>query len=415
MMDIISHVSEEDLAINGGKPVALPTQPTWPFYEDDEIRAVKEVLVSGKVNYWTGDQGREFEREFSSYVGCDYGVAVANGTLALELALHAIGIRDGDEVIVPSRSFMATASCVVMRGATPVFADIDSVSQCISAKSIEEVITNKTRAVIVVHFAGWPCDMDKIMSIASDNNLKVVEDCAQAHGAKYHGRNVGSIGDVSAFSFCQDKIMSTGGEGGMLVTNNEEIWRRAWEYKDHGKSYDAVFNRQHPPGFRWVHETFGSNWRMTEMQAAIGRLQLKKLDGWVAQRQHNARFIYEGLEDINCIKMHWPPDAIQNAFYKFYIQIKPDMLSSSWDRFKIIDAINAEGVNCSVGSCSEIYREKAFSEFPGVMDISYPAARKLGETSMMFQVHPTLKRKALENIVISIKKVLSVACKKDYS
>ncbi len=276
------------LAMDGGPPVRSKSFPPWPYYEPDEMEAVTAVLASGRVNYWTGEEGRQFESEFAAQVGTQHAVAVMNGSVALELALRALGLGPGDEVVVPARSFIASASSVVLVGARPVFADVDPLSGNLTAESIAAVLSPRTRAVIVVHLGGWPCDMDSISALTQARGLRLIEDCAQAHGATYKGRQVGSFGAAAAFSFCQDKIMSTGGEGGMLVCNDETVWQRAWSYKDHGKSWDAVYRRQHPPGFRWLHESFGSNWRMTEMQAAIGRRQLKKLSSWVAQRQQNA-------------------------------------------------------------------------------------------------------------------------------
>ena len=264
------------LAIEGGPAVRKHLFSPWPYFSQDEIDAVTRVLNSGRVNYWTGDEGRQFEAEFAAFVGCKHAVAVANGTVALELALEALGIGPGDEVVVTSRTFIASASCAVMRGATPVMADVDWDSQNITAETIRAVLSPRTRAIIAVHLAGWPCDMDPILEIAREHGLKVIEDCAQALGAVYKGRPVGSMGDVNAFSFCQDKILTTGGEGGMLTTNHTDLWSRAWAFKDHGKSYEAVYRRQHPPGYRWLHESFGTNWRLTEMQSAMGRVLLQE-------------------------------------------------------------------------------------------------------------------------------------------
>ena len=272
----------DKLAVDGGRPVRTQPIAPWPVFDEDEIDAVTRVLKSGRVNYWTGEECQAFEREFAAHCGAEYPISLANGTVALELALYAFGIGPGDEVIVPSRTFIASASCAVARGAKPVVADIDPVSQNLTADTIRAVMTRQTKAVIAVHLAGWPCDMDPIMDLAKAHGIIVIEDCAQAHGATYKGRPIGSLGDGAAFSFCQDKIMTTGGEGGMFVTSDEVAWENAWAYKDHGKSYEAVFHRQHSPGFRWLHTSFGTNWRMTEMQAAIGRHQLTKLAGWVA-------------------------------------------------------------------------------------------------------------------------------------
>jgi dTDP-4-amino-4,6-dideoxygalactose transaminase len=351
----------------------------WPFFADDEIDAVQKVLQSGKVNYWTGEECRDFEKEFAEYVGVKHAIALANGTLALELALKAYGIGEGDEVIVTSRTFIASASCAVMCGATPVCADVDSVSQNITAETIADKITARTKAIICVHLAGWPCDMDAIMQLAQKHNLIVIEDCAQAHGAKYKEQPVGSIGHIAAFSFCQDKIMTTGGEGGMLVTNDEEIYKKCWAFKDHGKSYDAVYNRQHPPGFRWLHESFGTNWRLTEMQAAIGRCQLKKLDEWVEKRRKNAQVLNEAFADEKALRLTIPGPDIFHSYYKYYVFVRPEMLKDGWDRDRIMAEINEAGVPCYSGSCSEIYLEKAFVSLQNRAQSEHDALTVLSE------------------------------------
>jgi dTDP-4-amino-4,6-dideoxygalactose transaminase len=397
------------LALEGGSPVRTAPFPAWPHYDEDEIEAVARVLRSGKVNYWTGSECRDFEREFAAACVSDYAVALANGTVALELALHALEIGAGDEVIVTPRTFLASASAVVMRGAVPVFADVDPISQNITADSIAAVLTPRTRAVIAVHLAGWPCDMDPIMALARQHDLKVIEDCAQAHGAIYKGRPVGSLGDVAAWSFCQDKIMTTGGEGGMLTTSDEAVWHRAWEFKDHGKSYEAVYHRQHPSGFRWLHESFGTNWRMTEPQAAIGRLQLRKLPQWTASRQGHARRLSECLQQFPALRPTRPPEHIGHACYKYYAFVQAEQLRPGWNRDRIMQAVEAEGVPCFVGSCSEIYLEKAF-EGTGLRPARrLPAAKTLGETSLMFLVHPTLRDEDIEDVCAAIEKVMRAA------
>ncbi|WP_293914292.1 DegT/DnrJ/EryC1/StrS family aminotransferase [Deinococcus sp.] len=303
----------------------------WPVFEADEIGAVSRVLTSGKVNYWTGTEARDFEREYAQALGVPFAVALHNGTVALELALYALGVGSGDEVITTPRTFIASASAAVMRGAVPVFADIDPDSGNISAGNIRAVITPRSRAIIVVHLAGWPAEMDEIMALAAEHNLYVIEDCAQAHGATYKGRPVGSIGHAGCFSFCQDKIMTTGGEGGLLVTRDEALWARAWAFKDHGKSYEAVYHREHPPGFRWLHESFGTNWRMLEMQAAIGRLQLRKLPGWVAQRRTNAGVLLERLAHQQVLRLPQPGPESEHAYYKFYGYVRPERLAPGPD------------------------------------------------------------------------------------
>jgi dTDP-4-amino-4,6-dideoxygalactose transaminase len=362
----------------------------WPSFTPEEAEAVQRVLLSNQVNYWTGTECREFEKEFAAWCGTRHAVALSNGTLALDVALKALGIGPGDEVVVTPRTFIASISCVVNAGATPVFADVDPDSGNLSAATIERVLTPRTKAVVCVHLAGWPCDMDPIMALAEQHGLKVIEDCAQAHGALYKGRSVGSIGHVGAWSFCQDKIMSTGGEGGMVTTNDEALWRAMWSYKDHGKSYAAVYERQHPPGFRWLHESFGTNWRMLEMQAAIGRIQLRRMADWTARRTAHAEAILAACRPHAAVRVPAAPAGSVHAHYKCYVYAQPEKLAPGWSRDRIVEAINAQGVPCYQGSCSEVYLEQAFDGTPWRPAQRLPVARALGETSLMFLVHPTL-------------------------
>jgi dTDP-4-amino-4,6-dideoxygalactose transaminase len=384
------------------------TSSPWPHFADDEIQAVTDVLSSGKVNYWTGAIGKQFEKTFANYMGCDYGIAVANGTLALELALHVIGLESGDEVIVTPRTFLASASSIVMQQGIPVFADVDPVSQNITAETISKVITKKTKAIIAVHLAGWPCEMDKIMALAKEHNVFVIEDCAQAHGARYKDKPVGSWGHVAAFSFCQDKIMSTGGEGGMMVTNDETLWKKGWAYKDHGKNFDAVYNKEHPPGFRWLHESFGTNWRLTEMQSAIGLKQLEKLDGWIKTRRHYAAQLSALFKALPAFDVCIPANDIYHACYKYYVFINEKHLDEAWSRDKIMQAINDKGVACFSGSCSEIYLEKCFGAEGLMQEKRLPNAKKLAETSLMFLVHPTITEEEMQENLKLIKEVVSL-------
>jgi len=377
----------------------------WPVFADDEISAVEEVLKSGKVNAWTGIHVTSFENELSSYIGVKHAIATANGSLALELALHVLAIGNDDEVIVTPRSFIASASSVVLKGATPVFADVDLESQNITVDSIRKVISPKTRAIIVVHLAGGPCDMDAIMALAKEENLYVIEDCAQALGARYQDKAVGSFGDVSIFSFCQDKIITTGGEGGMLVTNSDTIWERAWSYKEHGKNIEEVQRADETPEFSWLHDSFGTNLRMTEMQAAIGRLQLQKLDSWLDQRNKNAQKLSNCFKKIKGLRVVTPNDDIQHAYYKYYVFIQADLLKPEWDRMRILYAIIDEGIPCFTGSCPEIYREKAYME--SLQPIQrLPVAKELGETSLMFLVHPTLSKDDMNVVCKVVKKIM---------
>lgn len=398
-----------------------PLSP-WPSFTEEEADAVRRVLLSNKVNYWTGGETREFEREFAQWCGSKRAVALANGTLALDLALKVLDVGPGDEVVVTPRTFIASVSCVVNAGATPVFADVDADSGNISFDTIAKVITPKTKAVICVHLAGWPCDMDPIMALAKQHGFKVIEDCAQAHGARYKGQSVGSIGHVGAWSFCQDKIMTTAGEGGMVTTNSEAIWRDMWAYKDHGKSYEAVYERQHPPGFRWLHESFGTNWRMLEIQAVVGRIQLKRMAQWQAKRAANAQAIASACAGFKALRVpvfkcstqtctDACSSACMHANYKFYVYVNPMLLNEGWTRDRVRDAINAEGVPCNQGSCSEVYLEKAFDGTGWRPESRLPTAQQLGETSLMFLVHPTLTDADIQKTCNAIEHVMQIASK----
>ncbi|OMG55217.1 aminotransferase [Azonexus hydrophilus] len=382
----------------------------WPSFSEEEADAVRSVLLSNRVNYWTGDHCRRFETEFADWCGCAHAVAVANGTVALELALRALGIGSGDEVIVTPRTFIASASCIVSLGAKPVFADVDKDSQNITAQTIEAVLTPRTKAVICVHLAGWPCDMDPIMALADRRGLKVIEDCAQAHGARYKGRPVGSIGHVGAWSFCQDKIMTTGGEGGMVTTQDEALWRTMWSYKDHGKSYQAVYEREHPAGFRWLHEGFGSNWRMIEMQAVIGRIQLQRMSEWSRKRTDNCQQIWACARELPGLRVPELPGDILHAAYKCYVFVEPVRLKAGWTRRRILDALNEVGIPCNQGSCSEIYLEKAFDNTGWRPEAPLPVAHELGETSMMFMVHPSLTQMEINETCVALRRVMNEAC-----
>jgi hypothetical protein len=400
------------LALLGGTPLRRRPFPVWPCFEKDEQHAVLRVLESGNVNYWTGDQGKCFEDEFASYLGVNYCLALANGSLALDLALRVLGIGPGDEVIVPCRSFIATASCVVLTGARPIFADVNRESQNVTVETIESVLTDRTKAIIVVHLAGMPVDLDPIMELARQRRIWVVEDCAQGHGSAYLQKNetkwsrIGTIGDIGCYSFCQDKIMTTGGEGGMLVTQNKELWSKAWSFRDHGKVFDTVFYAQHRPGFRWLHHGFGTNLRMTEMQAAIGRLQLKKLDKWVQNRRAHAALLNKRIAQIDILRTVVPKDQFFHSYYKYYCFVRRERMRPDWNRDKIMQAINAEGIPCFTGICPEIYLEKAFQALDCGPTQRLPNARELGETSLMLLVHPTLTEEDIKDMARALEKVV---------
>lgn len=379
----------------------------WPSYSVEERDAVASVLLSNKVNFWTGNECKLFEKEFAAFSDSQYAIAVTNGTSALEAAFKALGVGEGDEVILTSRSFMASASAIVFCGAIPVFADIGPDSQNITPESVAKVITPKTKAILAVHLAGWPCDMDGLMMLADQHDLYVVEDCAQAHGAKYKGRSVGSLGHIAAWSFCQDKIMTTGGEGGMVTTNDKALWEKVWSYKDHGKSYDVVHNQEHPPGFRWLHTSFGTNIRMTEMQAAIGRIQLTRMADWTAQRTRNADALRDCLAKYPFISIPEFPAEITHAHYKYYVFVKPDVLPSNWSRDRLMAVISDTGIPCFSGSCSEMYLEEAFASAGLRPANRLPIAQELGETSLMFLIHPTITDDHMSQVVQALDGVLS--------
>jgi perosamine synthetase len=386
------------------------TAAGWPVYDDEQLEAVSAVLRSGKVNYWTGSEGKTFEQEYATSLGVRHAVAVANGTVALELALIAAGIGPGDEVVVPSRTFVATASAVLIRGATPVFADIDPLSQNLTDETVEAVLSDRTKAIIVVHVGGWPCEMAPIRDLAASRKLFVIEDCAQAHGALYRGQPVGSLGDIAAFSFCQDKIITTGGEGGLIATNSTELWERAWAYKDHGKNRKQMLASSSPGSFRFLHDTPGTNWRMTEMQAALGRIQLRRLSGWVSQRRRNAASLMEGLDGVAGINFPRPPSHSIHSYYRLYGSLETACLLSEWSRDRIIERLRQSNVDVGCGSSGEIYREKALA---GVWNGKrLPQAQLAHESSLAFSVHPTLNSEDLQTTAHTVRATLHQAVEK---
>ena len=267
----------------------------YPYYDQNSIKKVKKILASGKVNYWTGKETISFEKEFSNYIGNKYSVAVSNGSVALEIAIKSLNLKKNDQVIVSPRSFVISASSVLNAGSNIKFADVD-VNGNLSIETIKKSYNKKIKAIILVHLNGLPCDMDPIIKFVRQNKIYLIEDCSQAHGAIYKGKKVGSHGHISIWSFCQDKIISTGGEGGMISTNNEKLWQRCWSEKDHGKNYKSVFLKKHKIGFRWLHDYLGSNFRMTEMQAALGREQLKTLEKQIKKRNLIANLYLNGLK-----------------------------------------------------------------------------------------------------------------------
>lgn len=372
----------------------------WPQMSEKMINSVTDVLKSGKLNQWNNPAVKDFEKKFANYFGSNYAIAVFNGTVALELCIKTLGLKEGDEVIVTPRTFLASASCCAWYGIKPVFVDVDINSQNITLETIKSAITNKTKAVILVHLAGWPCDLKEICEYCREKGIYIIEDCAQAHGAKYNGKSVGTWGDINAWSFCQDKIITTGGEGGMVTTNCPHLYKLAWSLKDHGKGYDTVFNTEHPPGFRWLHENIGTNWRMMPMQAVIGSDALDVLEEWIDHRRKIASIYNNTLKDCQGIRLTLPPEKVYHSYYKYYFFIDPSKFKISRD--KIIELINEENIFCQVGSCSEVYKENALEQFSPKTELSI--TKKLFDSALLLLCDPTISEEKAQKDINVIKK-----------
>lgn len=385
--------------------------PKWPHFDEDERQAVEAVLRSGRVNYWTGEHGRKFEDAIARSSGARHAVVMANGSVTLDAIMAALDVCEGDEIIVTPRSFIASASCIALAGATPVFADVDPVSQNVTVETVEPLVTSRTRAIVAVHLGGWPCDMDGLKTLAESKGLTLIEDGAQAHGAALNGRPVGSLGHVASFSFCQDKIVTTGGEGGAVVTDDDDLFEKIWSFKDHGKNRVKCRSQAHPPGYRWLHDGIGTNLRMTEMQAAIGRLQYEKLPGRVEKRRRNARILDERLAAVPGLRLAIPPAHVDHAYYKYHSFVRPERLQDGWSRDRIMGELNARGVPCMTGVCPEIYLEQAFANRPGVPTLAdrLPTAARLAAESLMFQVHPTLEPTHMERVAEAVSSIMAEA------
>lgn len=402
------------LAIAGGTPVRTAPMPKWPAPGEEAAQAVADVVRSGHINYWTGTKTREFEDGYSAYLGRKHSIALANGTVALELALRAFEVGPGDEVVVPARTFIATASAVAAVGARPVIADVDRDSGNLTAGSVEAVITPRTRAVIPVHLGGWPVDMEPLLALARTRDLIVIEDAAQAHGGTYRGAPVGALGSHAAtFSFCNDKIVSTG-EGGMLTLDDDEAYARAWAYKDHGKSLAKVAeaaNDTDSCSFNWLVDSFGTNWRFPEVCAPLGIEGLRSLPEWHQARSRNARRLAEKLTGLPGLRVPMPASDVEHAFYRFYAYVVPDALAPGWDRDRVARAVTAEGVPALTGSCGEIYREGAFAASGFGLPARLPVASELAGTSLAFLVHPTLELRDIDDVAEAVAKVMAVAAR----
>nr|WP_322755900.1 MULTISPECIES: DegT/DnrJ/EryC1/StrS aminotransferase family protein [unclassified Frankia] len=406
------------LALDGGRPVRDRPYPSWPVFRPDEIAAVTATMRRGEVTYWTGREGRRFEREFADAVGACHGLAVANGTVALEIALRVVGIGPGDEVVVPARSAIALVSCVAALGARPVFADVDGESQTITVDCVRRVLTERTRAVVAVHLAGWPVDVDALRDLAATHGLVVIEDCTQAHGATLRGRPVGTLGDISVWSFGCDSILSTAGEGGMVTTDDAAYYRAAWSYTDHGRRFTVMDAGPGPdpddlagydrcgPGI--VHDSFGTNARMHELAAAVGRTGLAHLPEMVERRRDNAMLLALRLRDVAALRLPAPPPHVGHAYYRWYAFVRADLLGGGWSRDRVVAAVRAEGIPCFAGCRGEVYQEAAVPQRwqPAA---PLPVAGELGRTAIALLVHPTLDPSDISDASDALIKVMSVA------
>lgn len=410
------------LAIEGGRKIRTRPFPAWPYFWQEQKEAVQKVLDSGKVNYWTGSLGREFQARFAEFTCTSYAVAVNSGTAALHCALAAAQVGPGDEVIVPARTFIATAAAVVHQNAVPIFADVDPDTYTISIESANSLISPRTKAIIPVHLAGHPADMDPLMELAKEYGLIVIEDAAQAPGATYKGRPVGSLGHIAAFSFCQDKHFTTGGEGGAVVTNDEAMAEVARSIKDHGYyEYEHRDLLEAEALYTYIHHRIGWNYRLTEMQSALGITALQRMDWSVERRRENAHRLTEGITEIPWLEPAVEKDWAYHSFYKYYATIKAGALQVSRDDF--VKAVRAEGVPIGLGSAPENYREEMFQKkigygqtqcpyecpwYKGRIDynqVACPNARETGSRTFVLLVHPTADLSDMNDVLSALKKV----------
>ena len=368
----------------------------WPKYSKFEIAEASKVIKSGKVNYWTGSKCTEFEELYKKKFKLNYAISVANGSVALDAAVSVLNLTSKDEVIVTSRSYVSTASCLQSTKAKVIFADVDLNSQNISIQDLSKKISIRTKAIICTHLAGWPANILEIKKIINNKKIKIIEDCSQAHGARIQKKYVGSFGDIAVWSFCNDKIISTLGEGGMIACKDRILWKKLWAYKDCGKNYDKIFQKKKNNLFKWVHDYKGTNLRMTEVQAAVGIIQLKKLENMINKRKFNCDYIWKNIKKNNFIFVPKIDKDIFHSGYRCYLTTKNNKI-----RNNLIKYLNQFGIDANQGSCPEIYKERRFYN-KQQKSIFLKNANKLGKISISLPSHHLISKKQLLHITSTI-------------
>jgi dTDP-4-amino-4,6-dideoxygalactose transaminase len=386
----------EELALHGGRKTALAPFPPWPQFAERTLTDILEPLKNGRVASWSGAKCAEFEQRWAAWAGAPHAIACSSGTAALHMALLACGVRPGDEVIAPSHTFASTSLAILHAGAVPVFCDVAE-DQTLSPSAVEPLVTGRTRALVVVHLYGIPCDMERILPAARRHGLRVIEDCAQATGAEVQGRKAGTLGDAGCFSLSMVKHVSTGGEGGMVVTGSDQVAGVCRSLRNYGREQDADGG--------WAHARVGFNYRLTEMQSIIGLNELARLDSWNLPRRRGFAKIYDhafsGLYGVRAVPLNSPQRL--NAYWKYPLQVEPDRLACGMDELRA--ALAAEGIPEAGGAWPETYQEPAFADPSGRR---CPVAEQLGKRTLVLALHPTWEKAHIETCVAAVKKVLRV-------
>ena len=379
-------------------------EKNWPNFSKNLISNVGRILGSGKINYTDGPYGIKFEKEFSKFVGNRYSIAVCNGTAALEVAIKSLRLPKNSEIIVPARSFFASASCIVNTGYIPVFADVNLLTQNILIDDIKKKITKRTKAIICVHLAGLPCDMDSIKKLANKKKIKIIEDCSQAHGASIDNKQVGSFGDISTWSFCNDKIMSTLGEGGMISTNKKKLYEICKRFINHGTNFKK---NKKTEKFIYNKDYFGTNLRITEIQSFAGLEQLKNLKKIQNKRENISKIYFDLISNYqDFFNYYYPSKKIKSAWYRFYFFLKTDIKNYQKLRFKIIKDLRKNNLKCFTGSCPEIYLEKAFKKLNNIKPKRLKNCKTLGQTSIALEINHTLEYSQHKKKLLILKQVI---------